>query len=502
MLPEINLEDKNKFEKSLESWINESGITEDQKYKRKRASIINIIDVYKKKKTALDLSRSGLTSIPEAIGNLTSLQNLDLSFCNNLKTLPPLPEGLTTLNLNGCENLNTLPPLHKGLTTLNLNGCDKLSSDSIVKIVTLKEANKDNPHFRITLPQNISLRIFLDTIKETYKEYYSSNPNLSEKKFGVNDEKNYPFLFLLNRISENSIWRDKEKVLSWSILLVNEIKKKPEILEFLDHKSKHYLSRLNQPVAALMGINALMEITEQALKELPEKESLINIIKTGHLDPKSEEFERRTTELNNKIKELISCEDQPPRYQCSILNTMMRDPVKIKNKEKDFGRPYERTPILYERKAIEKWIDENGGSDPYRIVGILRKEDLEPQPELKIEINNFIKKYIDALIESIYLGDYSLEMVEKIKTFIGDDLKFVEKVNERVIERRTRPPFLEPKSTYANTLNPKRPGQSGKNFAVADLVFINVKQQEKPPSNSPEFHSVACIGSKVEKYLN
>ena len=53
MLPEINLEDKNKFEKSLESWINESGITEDQKYKRKRASIINIIDVYKKKENTM-----------------------------------------------------------------------------------------------------------------------------------------------------------------------------------------------------------------------------------------------------------------------------------------------------------------------------------------------------------------------------------------------------------------------------------------------------------------
>ncbi len=68
-----------------------------------------------------------------------------------------------------------------------------------------------------------------------------------------------------------------------------------------------------------------------------------------------------------------------------------------------------------------------------------------------------------------------------------------------LIEIRTRPPFLEPNTTYANTLNPKRPGQSGQNVVVADLVFIKVKQQqEKSPSNSPEFHSVACIGKGRE----
>ena len=412
MLREINLNYNNEFEEPFKLWINESEITPNQKYKRQIA-YIKINDVYINNKITLDLSRSELTSLPEAIGNLTSLQNLDLSYCdniktlpplpkdlktlnlmgcNNLTTLPPLPEGLTTLDLTfcnsletlphlpegltnlelfasttlktlpplpegltnlrlsycnsletlpplhngltildltGCKNLTTLPPLHNGFKTLNFDSCDKLSLDSIAKIVTLKEANKDNPHFRIILPQDAYLRIF-DIIKETYKEYYLSNPNLSEKKFGVNDEKNYPFLFLLNRISGDSILRDKEKVLSWSILLVNEITKKPEFLEFLDQKSKHYLSRLNQPVGALMEINDLMGITEKALKELLEKELLINIIKPGHLDPNSEEFKRRTTELDKKIKELISCEDQT-QYECCIGLTPMTDPVKIQN---------------------------------------------------------------------------------------------------------------------------------------------------------------------------
>ena len=111
----------------------------------------------------------------------------------------------------------------------------------------------------------------------------------------------------------------------------------------------------------------------------------------------------------------------------------------------------------------------------------MRKENLEPQLKLKTEINNFIKKHIDALIESIYLGDYSLEMVEKIKTFIGDDSKFIEKVKEI----RMRPPFLEPNSTYANPA-----GQSGQNVALTDPAV----DQKKSPRSSPALNSVACNG--------
>ena len=59
------------------------------------------------------------------------------------------------LDLSGCNSLKTLPdPLPGGLTFLDLSGCDNLSYDSIVKITTLKETNKNNPDFRIIFPES------------------------------------------------------------------------------------------------------------------------------------------------------------------------------------------------------------------------------------------------------------------------------------------------------------------------------------------------------------
>ena len=88
---------------------------------------------------------------------------------------------------------------------------------------------------------------------------------------------------MLNRfITENLRERGKEEVLFQSILLVDKIKKKPEILEILDPKSKYYLEAcVNQPVSGFIEIAALMEIAEQ--DNITEKIEKAKIIRAQEL---------------------------------------------------------------------------------------------------------------------------------------------------------------------------------------------------------------------------
>jgi Leucine-rich repeat (LRR) protein len=82
----------------------------------------------------VDLSGSNCTTIPEELGNLSSLTTLDLRGCKSLTTIP---EGLgnlsflTTLNLGGCESLTTIPEglgNLNSLRTLDLRGCKSLTT--------------------------------------------------------------------------------------------------------------------------------------------------------------------------------------------------------------------------------------------------------------------------------------------------------------------------------------------------------------------------------------
>jgi hypothetical protein len=76
---------------------------------------------------------TNLTTIPEGLGNLSSLTSLNLSYCTSLTTIP---EGLgnlsslTRLNLMDCTSLTTIPEglgNLSSLTRLNLMDCTSLT---------------------------------------------------------------------------------------------------------------------------------------------------------------------------------------------------------------------------------------------------------------------------------------------------------------------------------------------------------------------------------------
>jgi hypothetical protein len=80
-------------------------------------------------------------------------------------------------------------------------------------------------------------------------------------------------------------------------------------------------------------------------------------------------------------------------------------------------------------------------------------------------IDDFIQKqtteWIDALIESIKLGQHNETMINEIKTRIGDDSKFIGKVIERVRVMQTE--SQEGSTTAQPTSQPSLP-RGGENL--------------------------------------
>jgi hypothetical protein len=100
--------------------------------------------------TELDLFHCvSLTTLPEGFGGLTALETLILSQCVSLTKLPEGIGGLTalkTLRLSHCFALAALPDMIgelTSLTKLDLSACDKLVAlpDSIGKLGALKDLN-------------------------------------------------------------------------------------------------------------------------------------------------------------------------------------------------------------------------------------------------------------------------------------------------------------------------------------------------------------------------
>lgn len=87
---------------------------------------------YLKDLETIDLSRSPITSLPSEIHQLPLLEELDLQGCTALRTLPPIGQrgsDLKSLNLRNCSALRTLPDdigQLKSLEVLDLRGCDQL----------------------------------------------------------------------------------------------------------------------------------------------------------------------------------------------------------------------------------------------------------------------------------------------------------------------------------------------------------------------------------------
>src|SRR3989344_2701861 len=98
------------LENSVDDWVNERDISDDQKYTRNRAAS-RIIDAAEWRQDSLNLSQLSLSSLPSKIGNLRNLRNLELGN-NQLTSLPPQIRNLRNLlNLNlGSNRLTSLPP--------------------------------------------------------------------------------------------------------------------------------------------------------------------------------------------------------------------------------------------------------------------------------------------------------------------------------------------------------------------------------------------------------
>jgi hypothetical protein len=147
---------RNPFEENLTSWVREA--PENERANRVEAKII-ILLCRKNNYSSLNLTGLDLTTLPEAIGNLTQLTSLDLSD-NRLITLPEAVVNLTQLTrLNLSDNqLTTLPEAIGNLTqltTLDLS-VNRLTTlpDAIGNLTQLTNLNIYNNRLT-TLPDTI-----------------------------------------------------------------------------------------------------------------------------------------------------------------------------------------------------------------------------------------------------------------------------------------------------------------------------------------------------------
>ncbi|XP_021292771.1 TMV resistance protein N [Herrania umbratica] len=76
----------------------------------------------------LNLGQNDFSKLPSSLRGLSLLKKLQLSQCEKLESLPPLPSSLEELNLANCISLESISDLSnlKSLEELNLTNCEKL----------------------------------------------------------------------------------------------------------------------------------------------------------------------------------------------------------------------------------------------------------------------------------------------------------------------------------------------------------------------------------------
>ena len=112
--------------------------------------------------TDLNLSGWGMASLPDTIGGLAALRNIDLTNCSSLTALPnTIGElgALRTLKLEGCESLVALPAAIselKSLKVLDLSRCPITAlPDAIGGLTALNQIYLDRCSSLATLPDAI-----------------------------------------------------------------------------------------------------------------------------------------------------------------------------------------------------------------------------------------------------------------------------------------------------------------------------------------------------------
>ncbi|MGL5682049.1 MAG: leucine-rich repeat domain-containing protein [Marinifilaceae bacterium] len=110
----------------------------------------------------LNLSMSGVTQLPDDLGNVTSLEIINLSNCGKLREIPVTLSNATNLKvvkLNGCPGVMELPETMGQINTLeelNLSGCGIATlPENITGWKNLLLLNIERCNNLLSLPENI-----------------------------------------------------------------------------------------------------------------------------------------------------------------------------------------------------------------------------------------------------------------------------------------------------------------------------------------------------------
>ncbi|CAN1745097.1 Disease resistance protein RPV1 [Linum perenne] len=110
---------------------------------------------------SLDLSRTGIRSLPSSIHELGKLARIELRFCKSLESIPSSIHKLsrlTKLYMYGCESIRSLPELPPNVSELKLSGCKSLQAlpSNTLKLLKLEMLNFEYcPQLDQTIPFEI-----------------------------------------------------------------------------------------------------------------------------------------------------------------------------------------------------------------------------------------------------------------------------------------------------------------------------------------------------------
>ncbi|XP_024026391.1 disease resistance-like protein DSC1 [Morus notabilis] len=117
---------------------------------------------------SLDLSSTGIMSLPSSIDSLNNLSKLSLNNCTRLANLPSFMnklDSLKELNLGGCSILETFPEVPLNIKSLDIHGTaiKEVASSSIEGRFDLQYINMLNCKSLASLPSNIfKMRSLID----------------------------------------------------------------------------------------------------------------------------------------------------------------------------------------------------------------------------------------------------------------------------------------------------------------------------------------------------
>ena len=259
---------------------------------------------------------------------------------------------------------------------------------------------------------------------------------------------------MLNRfITENLIERGKEEVLCQSILLVDKIKKKPEILEILDPKSEYYLEAcINQPVSGFIEIAALMEIAEQDnITEKIEKAKIIRtqeLIKDSILSLKNEQGQNigRSFEVElanamiSKVHEKLLAKNVIKTSWPGIpSNIVFEGAVLPFLKDENINKTFEKTKEVLAKLAKEESNEEiiDYLCNVKQVLWaklILTKEDQDEIDRCREENQRKIEELRNEIIS---IEDLSQSSLEQIKNKNGE-IEKLESSNSIILEKKLK----------------------------------------------------------------